>query len=43
MGTSSGAYELNHECAPERVTLFYYRDKTWVQMFYFNSYTTIPL
>ena len=43
MGTSLGAYELNHECAPERVPIFYYRDKTQVQMFYFDSNTTIPL
>ena len=45
MGTSSGAYELNHECthAPERVPIFYYQVKTRVQMFYFDSYTTVPL
>ena len=43
MGTSSGAYELNHECAPERVPMFHYRDKTRVHMFYFDSNTTVPL
>jgi len=32
MGASWGAYELNHSRAPERVTIFYYRDKTQVQM-----------
>ena len=51
MVTSSRAYEFNHECAtmsdlitaPERVPLFYYRGKTRVQMFHFNSNTTVPL
>jgi len=43
MGTSSDAYEFNHECAPERVPIFYYRDKTRVQMFYFDSNTTVYL
>ena len=41
MGTSSGAYELNH--APVRVPITYYRDKTWVHMFYVESNTTVPL
>ena len=40
MSTSSGAYELY---APERVPIFYYRDKTRIQMFYFDSNTTVPL
>ena len=43
MGTSSGAYELNHECALARVPIIYFRDKTQVQMFYFHSNTTVPL
>ena len=43
MGTSYGAYELNHECAPERVPIIYFRDKTRVQMFYFDSSMTVPL
>jgi len=43
MGTSSGAYELNHECASEREPIFYYGDKTRVQMFYFDYNTTVPL
>ena len=42
MGTSSGAYELNRECAPERVPIIYFRDKSRVQMFYFDSTTTVP-
>ena len=41
MGTSSGAYELNH--APERVPICYYRDKTRVQISYFDSNTTVHL
>ena len=28
---------------PERVPIFYYRDKTRVHMFYFDSNTTVPL
>ena len=47
MGTSSVAYELNHDCtslhAPECVPIFYYHDKRRVQMFYFDSNTTVPL
>ena len=43
MGTSSGAYELNHQLAPERVHIIYFRDKTRVHMFYFDSNTTVPL
>ena len=39
MGTSSGAYELNHECA----SIFYYRDNTRVHMGLFDSNTTVPL
>jgi len=40
MGTSSGAYELNHECA----SIFYYRDKhTDTYMGLFDSNTTVPL
>ena len=50
MGTSSGAYELNHECASmsdlitrtKRVPIFYYHDKPRVQMFYFDSNTIVP-
>ena len=37
MGTGSGAYE------PERVPIFYYRDKTRVQLFYVDSNTTVLL
>ena len=33
----SGAYE------PERVSIFYYRDKTLVQLFYLDSNTTVLL
>ena len=33
MGTSSGAYELNHERETERVPILDFRDKTRVQMF----------
>ena len=29
--------------APERVPTLYYRDKTWVQMFNFDSNTTVPI
>ena len=44
MGTSSGAYELNHECASlQAPELVYYRVKPRVQMFYFDSYTFVPL
>jgi len=42
MGASSGAYELNHKCA-RRSTYIVFCDKTRIQIFYFNSYTTIPL
>jgi len=42
MGTSSGAYELNHECTRTSThTLF--RDKTRLDMFYFDSNTTVPV
>ena len=42
--TSSGAYELNHELqTPERVPIFHYREKTRIQIFYFDSDTTVPL
>jgi len=43
MCTSSGAYESNHECArteSERIPIIDFRDKTKVQMFYFDSNTT---
>ena len=43
MGTRSGAYELTHGCAPERVPIFYYRDKILVQRLYFDSNTTVTL
>ena len=47
MGTSSGAYELNHQCAsipaPERVPMVYYLVNTWVHMFYYNSNTYVPM
>ena len=44
MGTSLGAYELNHKSlAPERVPMFYYCVNTQVQMFYFDSNTFVPL
>ena len=35
--------ELNHECTPERVPMIYFHDKTRVQLFYFDSNTTVPL
>ena len=35
MGTISGVYD--------RVPVFYYRNKTRVQMFYFDSNTAVPL
>ena len=43
MATSSGVYELNHECPPERLPIIYSRGKTRVHMFYFDSNTTVPL
>ena len=37
--TSTNFYSLAHSCfnsyTPELVPIFYYRDKTWVHMFYF--------
>ena len=30
-------------CGLDRVPILYYRDKTRVQMFYFDSNTTVPL
>ena len=41
MGTSSGAYEWFNSYAPELVPMFYYRDKTQVQMFYVLNKTCI--
>jgi len=35
--------EITSAHAPERVPIFYYRDKARVQMFYFDSNTTVPL
>ena len=43
MATSSGVYELNHECPPERLPIIYSRGKTRVHRFYFDSSTTVPL
>ena len=43
MGTSSGTYELNHECALERVLMVYYRVNRRVQIFYFDSNIIVPL
>jgi len=43
MGTSSGAEELNHECVRTSVPIIYFRNKTWIQMFYFDSNMTLPL
>jgi len=52
MGTCSGAYELNHKCAsmsdlitrPRSSTHgLINRVKSWVQMFYFDSNTFVPL
>jgi len=50
MGTSSGTYELNHECfntidlitrtRTPSVPIIYFRDKTRVHMFYSDSNTT---
>ena len=37
------AYSRFDSYAPELVTMFYYRDKTRVQMFSFDSNTTVPL
>ena len=42
MGTSSGAYELNHECTTTS-THTLVRDKTRLHMFYFDSNTTVPV
>ena len=45
MGTLSGVYELliahNYYTHQNECAIIYYRNKTWVQMFYFD--TTIPL
>ena len=35
--------EITSALAPEWVPIFYFRDKTWVQMVYFDSNTTVPL
>jgi len=44
MGTSSGAYELNHKWASTRTsTLVYYRVNTRVQMFFFDPNTFVPV
>jgi len=36
MGTSSGVYELNHDCASQN-------EYPWLQIFYFDSNTFVPL
>jgi len=52
MNTSSGAYELNHECASTSGLItrtrtstqwFYHRVNTRVHMFYVDSNTFVPL
>jgi len=44
MGTSSGAYALNHECAKTRTSTHnLFRDKIRANMYYFASNTTAPL